>query len=348
MTDKELIKFLRDHKDDPAFGGGDFNFEKSWNKFAEKYGFQKYSGEPYKITIGEYCNYFLHVGSKALVRPVSYALTVFAMVFGGWVVTVNASMASVPGDFLYPVKMATEKVQLTLAATNEQRARLHTEFASRRLDEVVEINSSSREGKEARVQVAVESFKQSISSANAAIGNLTTSSPEVAASVAIAVDQKVEVMTSVLNTNVASSDESSQQIVDAQNTVQDSDRFLTETIVSTNEVVQRSTTDEYLQDTFKKDIVEIQNLEVGINARLENIQAAMFAGRAPYDYSKNILVIKDLTELTNGQIEEAMSYFAAGGWRRVLEIVTDLKTKYTNAEALVSEMEIDISTNIIP
>lgn len=348
MDNKEFINFLKKHRDDPRLGGG-FRADEIWNNFVEKnpdLGFQKHDAS-FHLLWRDYANYFVHVSSKTMLRPVSVAFSAFVLVFGGWVAAVNTSFASVPGDFLYPVKLATERVQLTLAASNEQRARLHTEFASRRVDEVVEITSSSREGKEIRVQKAMESFKQSIELANQAVGDLVVSSPETAASVAIAIDQKVEAMASTLSVSgeTSVSEGHGEQISEAQNTAEASDQFLTETIVASNETVQKNSTDVYLQDTFKKDMVEIQNRAAALSARLVVVEAAMRAGRAPYDYSKSIIIIKGMIKSSDDQLQEAMEYFAAGGWRRVLEVVTGLKTKLSNAEVLVLQMEIEISTN---
>ncbi len=47
-----------------------------------------------------------------------------------------ASTNSLPGDLLYPLKITTEKVQLSLAFTEMTKARLHLKFAERRLEEV--------------------------------------------------------------------------------------------------------------------------------------------------------------------------------------------------------------------
>jgi hypothetical protein len=48
---------------------------------------------------------------------------------------VGASAASVPGDFLYPVKRATEQVRLAVTPA-EQQVELHLEFARQRLQEL--------------------------------------------------------------------------------------------------------------------------------------------------------------------------------------------------------------------
>ena len=49
--------------------------------------------------------------------------------------TVSASAASVPGDVLYPMKRAVERVRLSLTP-DEQRVELHMEFARQRLQEL--------------------------------------------------------------------------------------------------------------------------------------------------------------------------------------------------------------------
>ncbi len=57
---------------------------------------------------------------------------------------VTASNYSVPGDFLYPLKMARERVQSMLAASEAERGELHIVLAERRMQEITEL---SRRGK---------------------------------------------------------------------------------------------------------------------------------------------------------------------------------------------------------
>lgn len=51
--------------------------------------------------------------------------------------TVKASLNAAPEEVLYPVKLGTEQVQLKLAPSPEQKARLHMKFAARRVTEMV-------------------------------------------------------------------------------------------------------------------------------------------------------------------------------------------------------------------
>ena len=61
---------------------------------------------------------------------------VLLMAGGG---TVAAASNSAPGDTLYPVKLATENVQLALTFSDTGKANLEAKFASRRIDEMERI-----------------------------------------------------------------------------------------------------------------------------------------------------------------------------------------------------------------
>ncbi len=79
--------------------------------------------------------------SKPVLRPpvwrrrVALALASFIVVFLLLGSAVSVSAASLPGDFLYPVKRAAEQVRLTLAS-QQQRVGLYLEFAGQRLQEL--------------------------------------------------------------------------------------------------------------------------------------------------------------------------------------------------------------------
>src|SRR5690349_10227649 len=177
-------------KDAPEFGG-DFDAKRSWKTFALKNGFST-EEKPAHYTFADYVDYVGHVLGQHILRPVSIGASVFVLIFGSWVATVNASFDSVPGDVLYPVKLVTERMQLTFASSTQQRARLHTEFAGRRLQEVVEISNSDREGKVILVQAAMDGFKQELASAGEELTSLQTNDPVVATEFAVVLDQKTD------------------------------------------------------------------------------------------------------------------------------------------------------------
>lgn len=65
------------------------------------------------------------------------AAALLIMVSAG-LMTVRTSSDSAPGDFLYPVKGLSETVQMKLATSHEDEAKLHVELASRRAQELAD------------------------------------------------------------------------------------------------------------------------------------------------------------------------------------------------------------------
>lgn len=58
--------------------------------------------------------------------------------------TVTASASSLPGDTLYPVKAATEKIQGFFTFGNEAKASFHIKLAQRRLNEIEALSGKNR------------------------------------------------------------------------------------------------------------------------------------------------------------------------------------------------------------
>ncbi|HEV8632776.1 MAG TPA: DUF5667 domain-containing protein, partial [Chloroflexota bacterium] len=71
---------------------------------------------------------------RARALPQAVAAALVAALLGGGTVAVSAD--SLPGDALYPAKIAAERVQLATTRDEAGRARLHIAFADRRLSEL--------------------------------------------------------------------------------------------------------------------------------------------------------------------------------------------------------------------
>lgn len=80
---------------------------------------------------------------------------------GGGVGITFASQTALPGDILYPIKIASEKTRVVLASDDDEKTQLHFEFSSRRLEEVAELaKDSSSDPKLA--EIAVENYKKEL------------------------------------------------------------------------------------------------------------------------------------------------------------------------------------------
>lgn len=111
-----------------------------------------------------------------VVRPAVAVLLIVGMMFGGWVTTVSASYNSLPGEYLYAVKMATEAVQVAVAPKPVE-TKLHAEFAVRRAQEVSRIvsNAESSPEKVKRVEATVKSLQKELDSAKGGLKDLKES-----------------------------------------------------------------------------------------------------------------------------------------------------------------------------
>jgi hypothetical protein len=76
------------------------------------------------------------------IAGVLIGLVAFSAAGGG---TVYASQSSLPGDVLYPVKTAAEKLQLAVTWGSDAKANLHLTLAQRRIDEVTQQVQQNRD-----------------------------------------------------------------------------------------------------------------------------------------------------------------------------------------------------------
>ena len=97
-----------------------------------------------------------------LLRPLGAALSAFmaiSLVSGG---TVYASMDTIPGDNLYPVKIAVEQTRLNLNFNEEGRAETYLWMANAR---VSELNRMVSEGRLDEAPMVIANYEHSVSEA---------------------------------------------------------------------------------------------------------------------------------------------------------------------------------------
>jgi hypothetical protein len=100
-------------------------------------------------------------GNRAAVAFMS-----FVILFVGGALIVNASKSSLPGDSLYPVKIASEKVILAVAS-EEEKAKIEIEQAGKRLEELAVISwKTSDLEQQQKVDQLIVDFEVKINSAN--------------------------------------------------------------------------------------------------------------------------------------------------------------------------------------
>jgi len=156
-----------------------------------------------------------------LLKPAGALFSISLLVLSSGIFTVSASQATIPGDTLYKLKLATEKVQRVLTASEPKKAELEITFAGKRIDELEKIVNDSivpEEEQDEKVTEVIIKFNENITSAQATLEDLQHSeSTEDTLSLAEVIDDKVTEYAEVLK-EVADevSDEVKEAVEDAR------------------------------------------------------------------------------------------------------------------------------------
>jgi len=340
---------LTKHKDAPEFGGGIGvgHTEAAWRRLSNDLGFEAKLGRA-TYRLRDYLEYWQWKFSHVWMQPVSVAMTAFALIFGGWIASVNASFDSVPGDVLYPVKIATERMQVTLATSGQQRAKLHAEFAGRRIDELNAITSSDLEGKDVRVRVAMDGFQQEIASVNSELVSFTSSNPNEAAALAIIVDQKTDAYVVAISQTVPTvSEESKSTVAEALTAAEASNVQAINTIVQSHETNQQPKTEESLQKNLQEKLKNLETRTALSLGRLQVIETVLVnRGSLTTAYAGRIKEARDAVAMHDVSIQTAMNTFAAGGYRTAFDLLSEVEAQIAASETIITELEIDITTGL--
>lgn len=134
-----------------------------------------------------------------LVRAPALALSAIVVaVMGGSIASVNASERSVPGDFLYPIKIASEQTRLALVSDKSDKLKLKTEFVERRVQEIKTI-ASATEKKPQLIKEAAAGLKRDLDTVKLQLADVNKNEqPAAAAEAAKLVDQKTEAIVNEL------------------------------------------------------------------------------------------------------------------------------------------------------
>jgi hypothetical protein len=351
VTNREFGQLMNRVKDAPELGGGFAREGKDagWMKICDRLGFDyKSSRVPLSVGWKEYVSYYRHRMSELLARPLAVSASAFALVFGGWVTTVNASFDSLPGDALYPVKLATERMQITLATSGEQKARLHAEFAARRLQEVGAITSSSRLNRGVELRAAVDGFKAELASANEQLAVLGANDPSLAVDLAVTLDRKADEYHAIL-TQASPSDASAEEkseVADAQTAVQETNTAAIDTLVSANESGDNELTSVAIEKNFQDMLTDVRARIALTVARIGAIKGALAAsGTKDADLDTQLAEARQQATSHEKEINQAMNTYAAGGLRSAFDQLTAVSDAVAEAEEAVTGIEIDISTH---
>jgi len=114
---------------------------------------------------------------KLVARPVLATFSIIGLVLGSGF-SVSASQMALPGDALYGLKIASERVQVALTFDKKESAKIHVELAGKRINEIKKIkeNTDSDQKKIQKINVAMDKFREEISTVQNKLENLNKES----------------------------------------------------------------------------------------------------------------------------------------------------------------------------
>lgn len=167
-----------------------------------------------------------------VVRPVVVVLLVVGMGISSWVVAASASSESLPGEWLYPAKRATEKTQVIMAdisGDTNGSTMLHVEFAKRRAEETRDIVSQNDPSKIEIAAKTISDLKDEMQTVSVKLEEIKTTQ-DSSAEMAQNINQNAQEIKDVLkevkvnlltNTDTTSTNDLSAQVSEVKNLAKD-------------------------------------------------------------------------------------------------------------------------------
>lgn len=335
MKTNEIENLLRQMKDDPDFGALDTNSSARLKARVFMFADNMVDEQPIKTSgVFDFMASLPGVFTDMVARPIALSSMLMAMVLGGWITSVNASLDTLPGDAFYGIKLVSESAQLALASS-DTKSRLHAEFASRRLNEITTLVSKegNSDTRKSNVQTAINGFNKQIASVNVHMQASTDKDKVV--ELARIIDQKSTELENVLEL-AEDSGESHVVITEAVVESEEVKVKVVEALVLQSDNSQASRTE--LSRQFTNEIRGINAQTESVRARLKRVETALL-GRP--DVTADLTAIKIM--LATQDLSKAMDISATGGYTRAFELTTAVKHDLRGATEQLMLLEIKLT-----
>jgi hypothetical protein len=263
VNHRTFLKTLQSLKTETK--GLEVHTQSAWQKIARELDL------PQETSVGgfsfrEYLDYAIGSTVPLVLKPMAVSLAAFALVVSGGLAVANASFSSLPGDSMYPVKLAVERLQLSLATNDAQRAKLQVEFAGRRLEEMTELAALSGD-QVSNIQYAMSQFRKE---AQTIQEELTSDSTALAREVG----RKAEIYSSTVS---ASPDLKTEEVKEeVQEIIDATQEQAVEVFLSTHESIQDEESAKELKYTFDQKFEILSGLMVNMTPGQEEAFLAQF------------------------------------------------------------------------
>lgn len=286
-----------------------------------------------------FLSYYKFVSVQFISKPIVAGAAAFVLLAGGWLSSVNAASQSLPGDRLYGLKIASEQLQLKLAS-KEHKAVLHTEFATRRFDEVSQLRLDPE--REQHAQNALSAMKRELELAAAEIEELSERGSDDAVKVALEAHQNIESL------NRAAGDSARPQVSEAE---VEKIRVVQESTNEVEETVYNTLTKEEGEEQPEEERVDIEKLfkrEMhGLRARIASNIGRIIVLRGisesgAYELDSDLSAEEFAMTEMEDRLIEAQNFMGIGGTKRAFQMLGEVEDELAGIESMLAEIEIAI------
>jgi len=243
-------------------------------------------------------------------KPIGVVSVIIVMALGGGAMTVSASKDSLPGNILYPVKLTSERVKVSLTVSEDKKVQLHVTNAEERVREIAVILESDDDAgaKNKKITTASDNLKRQMEDVKESLDvvrdqKVDKEKNEQSMEMVKEVDQKVEVLSQKLQVtidDISVDNEVVQIIDDAQDSVDEVGVKTVEVIVEKFDKGEVDLTSEEVFSAVEKKmnlladkIADVQFKEDEI-AQQEDVDADVLIEEEATD-------LQDTTDLPTGQ-----------------------------------------------
>jgi predicted nucleic acid-binding Zn-ribbon protein len=359
MTDKELIQKLKGLKSLSAGGNPNQDWVLSNKKILMSQITPATAVESKEEKVDNRVYYFQHFNNiirQRVFRPAMATLGVVAFILV-YTATVSVAGASLPGEMLYPVKAAQEKVQLAFTFSDKDKVRLQMTFVSRRADELQKIvrETGDAQTQKSQIEKTVKKISDEVESVKAGLAKISIASVDSdLLNVAKEIDTKtLEVKEAIVAAQDAVIDEIKAEVSEGiKKAIDDTDDTGTVAIgvivdeyekgedITDDEVVERVT--ERIKNT-EEDIEDVREAISGVStSTVELIIDVEVIDSNTEDSAKDIETldeIKDKPQEAQDVIDEAKDLLGKNDFTSALKKITETNILVDGIEDDVESIE---------
>ena len=138
---------------------------------------------------------------RGVLRPAAVLAGVFVLIFGNGLWAVFMAKASLPGDRLYPVKIALEQARLLMAPSQEGKTMIQSDIIASRLQELDRVVNAGEplESKQPKIEEAVSNLQKQLLTVKEELPKLENLEPKKVVEMAKKIDANAAQVQDALN-----------------------------------------------------------------------------------------------------------------------------------------------------